>query len=178
MSEDPEQAARREFAEELGPAASIDPLQALGEIRQRGGKRVIAFWGEADFDTASLFSNTFEIGWPPRSGRLQAFAEVDCAEWFDFEAARSRILSGQIELIDRLSECSGPNHAPASRARMPERERPLAGCSAGSCRSIPHQWSRTRRRCSPPPALLPKDVDATKGPSGRVDHGGLAVLGH
>jgi predicted NUDIX family NTP pyrophosphohydrolase len=101
-SEDPEQAARREFAEELGPAASIGPLQALGENRQRGGKCVIAFWGEADFDTASLSSNTFEIEWPPKSGRLQAFPEVDRAEWFDLEAARSKILSGQIVLIDRL----------------------------------------------------------------------------
>ena len=101
-SEDPEQTARREFAEELGPAASIGSLHALGEIRQRGGKRVIAFCGEADFDTASLSSNPFEIEWPPKSGRLRAFPEVDRAEWFDLEIARLKILSGQIELIDRL----------------------------------------------------------------------------
>jgi len=103
-SEDPEQTARREFAEELGPAASIGRLQALGEIRQRGGKRVIAFCGETDFDTSSLSSNTFEIEWPPKSGRLQSFPEIDRAEWFDLEAARSKILSGQIELIDRLEK--------------------------------------------------------------------------
>lgn len=101
ISEDPEQTARREFAEELGPAASIGRLQALGEIRQRGGKRVIAFCGETDFDTSSLSSNTFEIEWPPR---LQPFPEIDRAEWFDLEAARSKILSGQIELIDRLEK--------------------------------------------------------------------------
>jgi predicted NUDIX family NTP pyrophosphohydrolase len=103
-SEDPEQTARREFAEELGPAASITSLQALGEIRQRGGKRVIAFYGEADFETASLSSNSFEIEWPPKSGRRQAFPEVDRAEWLDLETARSKILSGQIELIDRLEK--------------------------------------------------------------------------
>src|SRR3981081_257342 len=103
-SEDPEQTARREFTEEHGPAASIGHLQALGEIRQRGGKRVIAFCGETDFDTSSLSSNTFEIEWPPKSGRLQPFPEVDRAEWFDLEAARSKILSGQIELIDRLEK--------------------------------------------------------------------------
>jgi predicted NUDIX family NTP pyrophosphohydrolase len=103
-SEDPEQAARREFSEELGPAALIGPLQALGEVRQRGGKRVIAFCAEADFDTASLSSNSFEIEWPPRSGNLQAFPEVDRAEWFDLEVARSKILSGQVELIDRLEK--------------------------------------------------------------------------
>jgi predicted NUDIX family NTP pyrophosphohydrolase len=101
-TEDPEQAARREFAEELGPAAAIGQLEALGEIRQRGGKRVIAFCGEADFATSSLCSNTFEIEWPPSSGRRQSFPEVDRAEWFDLETARSKILSGQIELIERL----------------------------------------------------------------------------
>jgi predicted NUDIX family NTP pyrophosphohydrolase len=101
-SEDPERAARREFAEELGQAASIASLRALGEIRQRGGKRVIAFYGEADFDTASLSSNTFEIEWPPRSGRRQAFPEVDRAEWFDLDTARSKLLSDQVELINRL----------------------------------------------------------------------------
>jgi predicted NUDIX family NTP pyrophosphohydrolase len=99
-----EQTARREFAEELGPAASIDHLQALGEIRQRSRKGVIAFCGETDFDTSSLSSNTFEIEWPPKSGRRRAFPEIDRAEWFDLEAARSKILSGQIELIDRLEK--------------------------------------------------------------------------
>jgi predicted NUDIX family NTP pyrophosphohydrolase len=84
-----ETAARRELAEELGPAASIGPSDSLGEIRQRGGKRVIAFGGEGDFDNASLSSNTFEIEWPPGSGRLRAFPEVDRAEWFDLEATRS-----------------------------------------------------------------------------------------
>jgi predicted NUDIX family NTP pyrophosphohydrolase len=103
-SEDPEHAARREFAEELGPSASIGPLQALGEIRQRGGKRVIAYYAEADFDTAALSSNSFEIEWPPRSGRIQTFPEVDRAEWFGLQAARSKILSGQVDLIDRLEE--------------------------------------------------------------------------
>jgi predicted NUDIX family NTP pyrophosphohydrolase len=94
----------REFAEELGPTASIASLQALGEVRQRVGKRVIAFCGEADFDTTSLSSNTFEIEWPPKSGRRQSFPEVNRAEWFDLESARSKILSGQIELIDRLQK--------------------------------------------------------------------------
>jgi predicted NUDIX family NTP pyrophosphohydrolase len=101
-ADDPEQAARREFAEELGPSASIGPLQALGEVRQLGGKRVIAFAGEADFDPATLASNTFEIEWPPRSGRRQNFPEVDRAEWFNIESARSKMLSAQVVLLDRL----------------------------------------------------------------------------
>jgi predicted NUDIX family NTP pyrophosphohydrolase len=67
--EDPEQTARREFAEELGPRASICSLQPLAEVRQRGGKRVIVFCGETDFDATSLSSNTFELEWPPKSDR-------------------------------------------------------------------------------------------------------------
>jgi predicted NUDIX family NTP pyrophosphohydrolase len=103
-AEDPEHAARREFAEELGPAAFVGQLQALGEIRQRGGKRVIAFGGEGTFDPVSLSSNSFEIEWPPRSGRLQAFREVDRAAWLDLETAKTKILSGQAELLDRLAK--------------------------------------------------------------------------
>src|SRR3954454_8953214 len=69
----PEQVARREFAEELGPSASIGPLRPLGEIRQRGGKRVIAFAGEGHFDPAALISNTFDIEWPPEAVDDKAF---------------------------------------------------------------------------------------------------------
>lgn len=98
----PENVARREFAEELGPSASIGPLQALGEVRQRGGKRVIAFAGEGRFDPGALTSNTFDIEWPPRSGRRQSFPEVDRAEWFDIELARTKMLPAQAELLDRL----------------------------------------------------------------------------
>ena len=65
---------------------------------------MIAFCGEADFDAALLSSNTFEIEWPPKSGGLRAFPEVDRAEWFDLEIARLKILSGQVELIDRLEK--------------------------------------------------------------------------
>ena len=98
----PESVARREFAEELGPSASIGPLQALGEVRQREGKRVIAFAGEGHFDPVALTSNTFDIEWPPRSGRRQSFPEVDRAEWFDIELARTKMLSAQVEFLDRL----------------------------------------------------------------------------
>jgi predicted NUDIX family NTP pyrophosphohydrolase len=106
-ADDPEQAARREFAEELGPSASVGPLQGLGEVRQLGGKRAIAFAGEGDFDPATLASNTFDIEWPPRSGRRQTFPEVDRAEWFDIESARPKMLSAQVELLDRLLAIAG-----------------------------------------------------------------------
>ena len=64
----------------------------------------MAFGGEGAFDPASLSSNSFEIEWPPRGGRLQSFPEVDRAEWFDLETAKMKILSGQIELLDRLAK--------------------------------------------------------------------------
>jgi predicted NUDIX family NTP pyrophosphohydrolase len=101
-ADDPEQVARREFADELGPGGSIGPLEALGNVRQLGGKRVIAFAGEGRFEPAALVSNTFDIEWPPRSGRRQNFPEVDRAEWFEIKAARTKILSAQAELLDRL----------------------------------------------------------------------------
>jgi predicted NUDIX family NTP pyrophosphohydrolase len=100
--EAPEDAARREFREELGVEA-VGTLQPLGEITQKGGKRVIAFALEGDFDAAALRSNAFEIEWPPRSGRMQAFAEVDRVEWMALSAAREKLLPSQVALLDRLA---------------------------------------------------------------------------
>jgi predicted NUDIX family NTP pyrophosphohydrolase len=100
--EAPEDAARREFREELGIDA-VGTLQPLGEITQKGGKRVIAFALEGDFDAAALRSNTFEIEWPPRSGRVQAFAEVDRVEWMALSVAREKLLPSQVALLDRLA---------------------------------------------------------------------------
>jgi predicted NUDIX family NTP pyrophosphohydrolase len=101
--ERPEDIARREFMEELGSAAS-GLLRPLGEIRQRGGKRVHAFAVEGDLDVSTVVSNTFEMIWPPKSGRTQAFPEVDRAEWFALPVARNKILEGQRPLLDRLQE--------------------------------------------------------------------------
>ena len=104
--EDPAAAARREFAEELGPVPD-GTLHALGEVVQKAGKRVIAFALEGDFDVAALRSNTFEIEWPPRSGKRQAFPEVDRAAWFDFATARQKVLPAQVALLDRLERALG-----------------------------------------------------------------------
>ncbi|MDA9402742.1 NUDIX domain-containing protein [Bradyrhizobium sp. CCBAU 45389] len=104
--EDAEIAARREFAEELGLELTI-PLIALGQIRQRGGKIVTAFATELDVDTGSIRSNTFEIEWPPRSGKRQHFPEVDRAEWFTIEAAQQKINAGQRPLLERLARLVG-----------------------------------------------------------------------
>jgi predicted NUDIX family NTP pyrophosphohydrolase len=100
--EKPEDTARREFHEELGVAAR-GTLQPLGEIVQKGGKHVVAFALEGDFDTTRLRSNTFQIEWPPRSGRLQSFPEIDQAQWMPLAIAREKILPSQISLLDTLA---------------------------------------------------------------------------
>jgi predicted NUDIX family NTP pyrophosphohydrolase len=101
--EDPAEVALREFMEEIGSAPD-GPLRSLGEIRQRGGKRVHAFAIEGDIDAGAIASNTFEIEWPPKSGRLQTFPEVDRAGWFDLPAARVKIIESQRLLLDRLMD--------------------------------------------------------------------------
>ena len=99
--EDAEAAARREFEEETGWTIASD-LLPLGETRQKAGKTVTAFAAEGDFDTVSLDSNRFEIEWPPKSGRIAAFPEVDRAGWFALDEAREKIIEGQRPLLDRL----------------------------------------------------------------------------
>jgi len=101
--EAPEAAARREFMEETGWSIEGE-LAPLGEIRQAGGKHVIAFALEADFDPLTLKSNTFEMIWPPRSGRRQSFPEIDRAAWFSLGEARARIIVGQQPFLQRLAE--------------------------------------------------------------------------
>jgi predicted NUDIX family NTP pyrophosphohydrolase len=100
--EEPLVAARREFEEELGVAPPGGDVIDLGEITQKGGKRVRA-WGLAgDLDVSQSTSNTFAVEWPPRSGQFRQFPEVDRAEWFALEVAREKINPAQAELIDRL----------------------------------------------------------------------------
>jgi predicted NUDIX family NTP pyrophosphohydrolase len=100
--EDPVDTARREFAEETGHTLPLDGLISLGEVRQRSGKRVQAWAVEGDLNPEEVSSNTFEIEWPPRSGRLQTFPEVDRAGWFALEEARERLLPAQTPFVDRL----------------------------------------------------------------------------
>jgi predicted NUDIX family NTP pyrophosphohydrolase len=95
--------AIREFAEETGTPPRGE-FRSLGELTQPGRKIVTAFAVEGDFDPATLKSNTFELEWPPKSGRKATFPEVDRAEWFSLEMARAKILSGQREFIARLLE--------------------------------------------------------------------------
>jgi predicted NUDIX family NTP pyrophosphohydrolase len=92
-------AARREFREEIGQLPD-GPLKALSPCRQPSGKIVMAWAVEGDIDPASVASNDFEMEWPPRSGRMQRFLEIDRAAWFPLPEARRRIQPGQVPLLD------------------------------------------------------------------------------
>jgi predicted NUDIX family NTP pyrophosphohydrolase len=105
--EEPEAAARREFEEELGIAVAGE-LRPLGEAVQPSRKRVTAFAAEGDLDVGAIRSNTFEIEWPPKSGRRQSFPEVDRAGWFTLDDAREKILPAQRVFLDRLRETEKP----------------------------------------------------------------------
>jgi len=106
QGEEPLAVARREFEEETGARPDGD-FRPLGEVVQPGGKRVVAWAVEGDFDPATLVSNSFEIEWPARSGRKVRFPEVDRAEWFAPAVARDKILAGQRPFIDRLAQLVG-----------------------------------------------------------------------
>jgi predicted NUDIX family NTP pyrophosphohydrolase len=100
--EDGQACAIREFTEETGSAPSPGELDDLGTIKQRAGKVVQAWALEGDLDPETVQSNTFSMQWPPRSGRMQEFPEVDRAEWFDLDQARQRINPAQAAFLDRL----------------------------------------------------------------------------
>ncbi|MEW2529542.1 NUDIX domain-containing protein [Streptomyces sp. NPDC047071] len=101
--EEPLAAAVREFEEELGLPAPPGPYLPLGEARQAGGKRVTVWAVEADLDPASVVPGTFTMEWPPRSGRLQEFPELDRVAWLPLTEAHDRLVAGQRPFLDRLS---------------------------------------------------------------------------
>ncbi|MFE4050447.1 NUDIX domain-containing protein [Streptomyces sp. YIM B13518] len=100
------EAARREFREELGLPPPDGEALPLGEVRQSGGKTVTAWAVEADLDPATVLPGTFTMEWPPRSGRIQEFPELDRVAWFPLERARDVIIGAQAAFLDRLAEHS------------------------------------------------------------------------
>jgi predicted NUDIX family NTP pyrophosphohydrolase len=99
--------ARREFAEEVGIEVEINDDLPLGEITQKSGKLVVAWGVPGDLDPALAHSNTFSIEWPPKSGRVQVFPEIDRVEWFEASEARRRLKPAQVPFIDRLEATLG-----------------------------------------------------------------------
>ncbi|MFI1418463.1 NUDIX domain-containing protein [Streptomyces sp. NPDC020731] len=100
------EAARREFREELGLPPPDGEALPLGEVRQSGGKTVTAWAVEADLDPAAVVPGTFGMEWPPKSGRIQEFPEIDRVAWFPLDRARDVIVSAQAAFLDRLAEHS------------------------------------------------------------------------
>ena len=95
-------ATRREFTEEVGLAPPEGDLVELGAIRQASGKIVTAWAIEGTVDVTHIVSNRFEMEWPPRSGTISEYPEIDRAEWFDVDAAREKLNPAQVALLDRL----------------------------------------------------------------------------
>ena len=108
--EEPLAAARREFAEETGHTPSGD-FVALGSFRQASGKTIVAYAVAGDFDLTEFRSNSFEMEWPPRSGRLRSFPEVDRAGWFTLGQARHKLNKGQVAIIEALASHLGSDAA-------------------------------------------------------------------
>ena len=100
------EAARREFEEELGLPPPDGEAVPLGEVRQSGGKVVTAWAVEADLDPATIAPGTFRMEWPPRSGRIEEFPELDRVAWFPVDRAREVIVKAQAAFLDRLAEHS------------------------------------------------------------------------
>ena len=104
LGADPLAAAEREFKEELGLEPPAGERLSLGEVKQPGGKRVVAWAVRGDLDVHNTKSNSFQLEWPPGSGKVQSFPEVDRVGWFGVGDAKSRVLKAQVPFIDRLIE--------------------------------------------------------------------------
>jgi predicted NUDIX family NTP pyrophosphohydrolase len=100
--EDPFTVARREFEEELGAPVPAADFLALGELRTTSSKVLTVWAAEGDLDASAAISNTFDLEWPPRSGRIQQFPEIDRAAWYPVEEVRSKLVKGQVGFLDRL----------------------------------------------------------------------------
>lgn len=103
--EDPFAAAEREFTEELGSAPPAGESRDLGTVSQRGGrKEITVFARQADFDAEHITPGTFDLEWPPRSGTIVSFPEIDRAAWFDLDTARRKLVAAQVAFLLRLQQ--------------------------------------------------------------------------
>lgn len=110
--EDPLKAAKREYEEEIGLPPPDGPYLQLGEINRKDGKTIKAWAAEGDVDESEVRSNTFEMQWPPKSGKKQEFPEVDKALWFDINSASLKLQPAQVEFLERLAKQLNVSFAP------------------------------------------------------------------
>lgn len=115
--EDPWTIAQREFTEELGKPPPSGPRIDFAPLRQPSGKIITAFAVRGDLDLEGTVSNTFTLEWPPRSGTVKEYPEIDRVAWFEVEQARAKMLKGQRPLLDRLCEAVGRDGPDGSRSR-------------------------------------------------------------
>jgi predicted NUDIX family NTP pyrophosphohydrolase len=106
--EDPLEAALRELEEETGMPVKRSTCIPLTPVKQKGGKLILAWAMKGNLDTTKINSNSFEMEWPPKSGKMQTFQEVDKADWFTIPAAKEKINPAQAALLDELAEVTGP----------------------------------------------------------------------
>jgi predicted NUDIX family NTP pyrophosphohydrolase len=106
----------------MAPPVGVDALVDLGSVKQKSGKVVSVWAAEADLDVSEIQSNTFTLEWPPKSGKTEAFPEVDRAEWFDLNAAKEKLLLAQTEFIDRLASALGETVPAAEPATAEQTE--------------------------------------------------------
>jgi predicted NUDIX family NTP pyrophosphohydrolase len=105
--EEPFDVARREFAEEIGSPVPASEFLDLGELRVSSGKLLTVWAAAGDLDATTTVSNTFSLEWPPRSGRLQEFPEIDRTAWVSVDVAREKLVKGQVPFLDRLLATMG-----------------------------------------------------------------------
>lgn len=108
--ETPLATALREFEEEIGVPAPSVPYGLLGEFRQASGKIVTIFAAEADIAVGRITGGTFELEWPPRSGRRQLFPEIDVARWLSVADARVKLVKGQVAVLNAVIAAASDNH--------------------------------------------------------------------
>jgi predicted NUDIX family NTP pyrophosphohydrolase len=120
-NEDPLKTAFHEFEEELGKELPKGELIELGTVKQSSGKEVIAWAIEGDLDVTKTRSNRVKIEWPPKSGNVQEYPEIDRAEWFSFEEAAKRLVKAQVEFLERLAKIVGTSFA-ADEPKPPEQK--------------------------------------------------------
>lgn len=102
LDEQPLEVAKREFREETGNTLENGHYTKLDDVKLKSGKQITAWAIECDFETSFICSNTFEIEWPPKSGKLECFPEVDKAEWLSIDEARKKIHPAQVNLLEQL----------------------------------------------------------------------------